>query len=330
MKKISIVLPVYNVEDYLDQCLQSILNQTYSQFELIIINDGSTDSGGVICEKYAKEDSRIKLINQENMGLSMARNNGLEVAIGEYIMFVDSDDSIHKDMLKVTYQNLIDQQADVSICDHQLVYEDEEYEQYADSVYENNIQVLDNLEAVNEIVEKSHTNMIIAWGKLYKKSLFEEVKYPRGKYHEDEFVTYKLLYDSNKVVVTDAKLYFYLQRTESITGDTYSLKRLEKLEGLKEATHFFEEKNETELAVKARARYLLNIQIGYYRVKYEMANEQKVLKVLKNEYETQYKQLRNATGKLPIFQATTLRAFYASPNLYSFMVRIFSKSGWSF
>lgn len=325
MSKISIILPVYNVESYLERSLQSILKQSLPLFELITVNDGSTDTSGEICEAYAQKDQRIRLIHQENQGLSMARNKGLEVATGEYVLFVDSDDYLHQDLLKVLYHNLKKHQADVSISNYELVYEGESGRETAP--YENNIKVLEPIEAVKEIVQESRTQMIIAWGKLYKKSLFEEVKYPRGKVHEDEFVTYKVFYQSKRIVVTDAKLYFYWQRKESITGDSYSLKRLDKLKGLEEAIYFFEAKAEKDLAHQARARYLLNIQIGYYKVKYEMDKETKVLAALQKEYETQYKLLRNTDGKVPLFKSLMLRAFHASPKIYSLLVHLVVKSG---
>lgn len=328
MKKTSIILPVYNVEDYVEQSIQSILKQTHPHFELIIVNDGSTDTSGEICEEYAREDGRIHLIHQENQGLSMARNNGLEVATGDYILFVDSDDYIHRDLLSVLYGHLRKHDAAVSVCDYLAVAEDEKESNYETSVYDTTYQVLDSLEAVSEIVEKSQARMIIACGKLYEKELFNQVRYPQGKYHEDEFVTYRLFYQAQKIVVTDAQLYFYRQRSESITGNRYSLKRLDKLEGLKEAISFFEEQGEKELAIHARVRYLLAIQISYYKLTYEMADQKRVLDALTEEYRKHYKLLQATGAKLSVFQAITLRAFYVLPKFYSFIVDLCLKIGW--
>lgn len=322
MSLISVIVPVYNVENYLEQCIESILNQSFVNFELILINDGSTDASGEICECYAREEGRITLIHQENKGLSMARNKGIEVAMGEYLTFIDSDDSIHQEYLEILYRNLKKYQADVSIVNHQAVQEEEVQ---LETRIENHITVLDNLTAVNEIVEKSDTNMIIAWGKLYKKSLFKSIRYPAGKYHEDEFVTYKLLYKSKKIIVSDAPLYYYTQRKDSITGYPYSLKRLEKLEALKEAIDFFENHQEKELAIKARARYLLNSQIAYYRVKHELVDENQVLEELKEEYDAQYSIFLKTSEKLSVFQTIIFKFFSEAPNLYVWLVkRLFS------
>lgn len=323
MKEISVIVPVYNVENYLDQCIQSILNQSFPKFELILINDGSTDRSGEICERYAKKDDRITLIHQENKGLSMARNKGLKVATGEYITFVDSDDSIHSALLNTLYSNLMEHQADISIVNYQSVVKNAVPENIR---VKNNVKVLDNITAVNKVVGKNETNMIIAMGKLYKSNLFDGIQYPQGKYHEDEFVTYRLLYQAKKVVISGAKLYYYIQRKDSITGNSYSLKRLEKLEGLNEAIDFFEEKNEKELKIKAKIRYLLNIQIAYYRVKYELVDEIQILKTLKKEYDFQYQTLKNTGERLSLFQTVIFKFFNITPNLYSFIVRVVLKA----
>lgn len=328
MKKTSIILPVCNVEDYLHQSIQSIINQTNPNFELIIVNDGSTDKSGAIGEEYAQKDQRIRLYHQRNQGLSMARNKGLEVATGDYILFVDSDDYIHRDLLKVLTNHLTEQVAEVAVCDYQKVVDNEKISIHETFPYENNAQVLDHLQAVKKIVKESQTQMIIACGKLYKKELFKQINYPPGKYHEDEFVTYQLLYSAQKVVVTDAKLYFYRQRAESITGKQYSLKRLDKLEGLRNAIDFFTERKETTLAIYARVRYLINIQIGYYKVTYEMEGQTKVLEALKKEYRDQYQLLQMSERKLSVFQAIVLRAFYVTPKFYTLLIHLFLKSGW--
>lgn len=324
MAKIAVIVPVYNVENHIRNCIESILNQSFDDFKLILINDGSTDKSYDICEEYEVSDRRIKLIDQENMGLSMARNNGLEISTEKYVTFLDSDDYIHKDMLKVLLENLIETSADISVCDHQKVYEGlrPEYEEK-----ENEIRVLSNIEAVEKIVRDNDENMIVAWGKIYKRELFEGVRYPRGKYHEDEFVTYKLFYKAKDIVKTSAKLHYYTQRDESITGDKYSLKRLEKLEGLREAIDFFKEKNEGDLALEATYRYLFNIQIAYYRIKFELKSEKQVRKELKNDYNISYKDLKKDMKELTLKKRIILRFFYYLPNIYCHLVKIYMSRG---
>lgn len=320
MAKVSVILPVYNVEKDLENCIDSILNQSFADFELIMVNDGSKDKSGSICDRYAQMDGRIKLIHQENMGLSMARNNGMEIARGDYIIFIDSDDSVHGDTLQILYDNLVEEDAHISVGDYKPIYGSGKIE---DVQEENNRILLNNIEAVNKILDENSTKMIVAWCKLYRRDLFDTISYPKGKYHEDEFVTYKLLYNSKRVVVTDAKLYYYNQRDESITGSKYSLKRLEKLEGLKEAIAFFKVKAEEELENKARVRYLLNIQIAYYRVKYEMEDRTLVLENLKKEYDDEYRIFLDAGNKTLLSNKVKLRFFSILPNIYCFFVKVF-------
>lgn len=324
MAKIAVIVPVYNIEEYLSRCIDSILGQTFNDFRLILVNDGSTDRSGDICDEYKEKDSRIKVIHQENMGLSMARNNGIQNSKEDYITFIDSDDYVHKDMLKILYRNLKKYKGDISVCQFKLSYEDEKIE---DEESENHSFARNNRQAVDMIVGGSDVGMIVAWGKVYKRSLFENTKYPKGKYHEDEFVTYKLLYNAKRVVINTQELYYYTQRKQSITGEPYSLKRLEKLEALKEAIDFFKELNEKELETRARIRYLMNIQIGYYKVRYEMSDQQDTLKKLKSEYDLNYKYTMKNKYKLTIRNKIMLTFFKLSPNLYCYVVKKSIKAG---
>lgn len=321
MSEISIVIPVYNVERYLNKCISSILDQSFTDFELILVDDGSKDNSGRICDEYKEKDSRIKVIHQENAGLSAARNMGIELSEGKYLTFIDSDDFIHPNMIEALYNNILENKADISICDYHLVYEDK------DVIKEfgvNNITLYTNIEAVKEIVEKSKASMIVACSKLYRRRLFLNIRYPTHKYHEDEFVTYKLLYESTKIVATDAKLYYYLQRPNSITGSTYSLKRLEKLEALEEAIKFFESKNNKELTYLAEFRYLLNIQIAYYRVRYEINNNKEIIYNLKTQYDKKFNEILDGNIKnIAIIKRMLLRFFYIFPNIYCSLVRLY-------
>lgn len=324
MAKIAVIVPLYNVEEYLPRCIDSILNQSFSDFRLILINDGSTDRSGDICDEYKEKDNRIKVIHQENMGISMARNNGIENVKEDYVTFVDSDDYIHRDMLKILYRTLNKYKGDISVCQFELSYEDIRIE---DEELENHSITKNNRQAVDMIVGESNVNMIVPWGKLYKRRLFENIKYPEGKYHEDEFVTYKLIYKAKKVVINTEELYYYTQRKQSITGSTYNSKRLVKLEALKEAIDFFKDHDEKELESRARLRYLMNIQIGYYKVKYEMSDQQDTLRKLKSEYDLEYKYVLQNKHNLTIRNKIMLRFFKLFPNLYCYVVKKSIKAG---
>lgn len=323
MSEISVIVPVYNVEKYLSKCISSILEQSFTDFELILVNDGSKDSSGRLCDGYKEKDSRIKVIHQENTGLSAARNKGLEASEGKYVTFVDSDDFIHPNMLEVLYNNIREYNTDISVCGYHLVYEGK---QVSKNSGENNITLYTNIEGVKRIVEKSDTVMIISCGKLYKHILFSDTWFPVGKYHEDEFVTYKLLYKSNKIVVTDAKLYYYLQRSNSITGRTYSVRRLEKLEALEEAITFFKGKNNEELVCLSEFRYLFNIQIAYYRVKYEIKQNKEIMDKLRKQYTQKFNEFATRNMRnIPLIKRMVLRFFNISPNIYCGLVRLLMK-----
>lgn len=313
MIEISIVVAVYNVEKYIDKCIKSIINQSFNNFELIIVDDGSTDKSGKICDIYAEKDSRIRVIHEKNQGLSMARNNGLYTAKGKYISFIDGDDFIHKDMYKVLYENIINEAADIALCNFEPVIEDDE-----DIVKarKSKVFIYNNKAAVKEIVEKNRATMIVAWGKLYKRSLFEDLAYPKGMYHEDEFVTYKLLYKASKVVETTEKLYYYLQRKESITGSKYSLKRLDKLKALKEAITFFQSKMDKELIDLAIYRYMLNLQIAYYRIYTEIDKNNEILKAIKKEYDQYYVKYRENIRRISLHKKLSLYLYYKWTRFY--------------
>ncbi|MGF2941895.1 glycosyltransferase family 2 protein [Enterococcus xiangfangensis] len=221
MCEISIIVPVYNVEKYLRKCVDSILAQTFTDFELILVDDGSPDNSGAICDQYAEKDSRIKVIHKENGGLSDARNAGIEVAKGKYLGFIDSDDYIADDMYELLYNNIIKEKADLSICGIYHVYEGKEPERKIEKY-----MVLNRDEATVLIF---HGNQISdhAVNKLYSRSIFSELRYPLGKYHEDSFTIVGILDQCEKVVVDTKQKYYYYHRDDSITSQTFSQKHLE-------------------------------------------------------------------------------------------------------
>ena len=209
MKKISIIIPVYNVEKYLERCLDSVLNQSYKNLEIILINDGSTDNSLDICLKYAKKDNRIKLINQNNSGISEVRNKGLEAAKGEYIAFVDSDDVIDKDMFKTLYNNLLKYDSDISSCNYKIFHNKINFdkEEYYNKIFSKE-------ESLKDIISNGVlTNFL--WNKLFKKELFNNIKFPKNMIYEDMYVMPKIIEKTTKIVYTNQILYGYFQRENS-------------------------------------------------------------------------------------------------------------------
>ena len=219
--KITVIVPVYNVENYLRKCLDSIMAQTYKNIEIIVINDGSTDASGQICQEYTQIDNRIVYIEKENGGLSEARNVGLDKMTGSYVTFIDSDDWAELDYVEILYKKIIEYQADISVGNYYSYNEDEEtyyFHIYGDSYYEkvyDNISIFENL---YESQEMKSFALISAWGKLYKAKLFDYLRFEKGKLGEDGYFNQKMYLSVNKVVYLNKGLYAYRQRSGSITN----------------------------------------------------------------------------------------------------------------
>ena len=195
--ELSIIVPVYKVEKQLEQCIRSILNQSFTNFELILVDDGSPDKCGEICDEYEKKDKRIKVIHKKNGGLSDARNAGLDIAKGKYIGFVDSDDIIHPEMYERMYNFINKYNVDIVQCKFKKFKSIEDINKLS-NINNTNIEYYTSKEAIMDMIDNNKIN-VNTWNKLYKRELFENERFPKGKIHEDEFLTYKLIYKSNKV-----------------------------------------------------------------------------------------------------------------------------------
>jgi glycosyltransferase involved in cell wall biosynthesis len=209
-KKISIVIPVYNVEKYIKRCLDSVINQTYKELEIILVNDGSIDNSGNICDEYAKKDERIKVIHKKNGGLSDARNIGIENAVGNYIGFVDSDDWILPNMYESLLNLCEEHDAQISICN---VFTDENHINA-----NNNFRIYDK-QTIMELLLKDEVPSY-ACNKLFKREIIGNLRFTKDKYYEDLFDTYKFFNNANKVVKTEEMYYFYyINRADSICNN---------------------------------------------------------------------------------------------------------------
>lgn len=223
---ISIIVPVYNVEKYLQRCLNSIALQTYDHFEAILIDDGSSDNSPQICDDYKQRDRRFQVIHQSNQGLSAARNHGLDVAKGDYITFIDSDDWVSADYLSELYSLTKNNQADMAIASHQHTTTFPAKETKIKSSVKN----YSRQEALFELIAKQNQPFVISCGKLYRKELFNEIRFPVGKYHEDEFTSHLLISRASKIVYSNKILYFYYQRPNSITNQSHTTDIIEAFE----------------------------------------------------------------------------------------------------
>lgn len=209
---ISVIIPIYNIERYIGKCINSIINQTYKNLEIILVDDGSTDKSGQICDEYAQIDTRILVIHKKNEGLSDARNSGLDICKGKYIGFVDGDDWIADDMYEFLYRTLIERQADVAVCGH-FIEDDEGV--YDSECADGNLKIYNCREAVCAIVKDEEIHSF-AWDKLYKRELFDGIRYPAGRYVQDIFTTYKIFEKADKVACNNQPKYYYYQRKNSI------------------------------------------------------------------------------------------------------------------
>lgn len=217
---VSIIIPVYNVLPYLENCLNSVLNQTYKNIEVILIDDGSTDGSGEICDKYASQDDRIIVFHQKNKGQSVARNVGLELAKGKYVSFVDSDDYINKKMIEKLYNNKVEN--GFVMCQKTQVDESDNILCFCKKVKEVEIGKREYLHRL-----KNNPDYVVVWGKLYDKRLFEDISFLEDIQYEDEDIMPQLVYNSKKIQILSEGLYFYRVRANSTMTQKYSRKNLD-------------------------------------------------------------------------------------------------------
>lgn len=294
MDLISIIVPVYGVEPYLDRCIQSIVNQTYSNLEIILVDDGSPDRCPEICDEWSKKDSRIKVIHKQNGGLSDARNAGVKAATGEYVAFVDSDDWIEIKFIEYLNRVIVKYDCDFSGCKYRKC---ENFCEYNHTEEELQAEIYDTISGLHALIDERVRQVV--WNKLYKRSLIESINFEKGKCHEDEFWSYQVFANSKKYVEIDYVGYNYLQRQTSIMGEKYSLKRLDAVEA-KVCRQIFLEECLPEVALQAKINLLFSC-MGHGQAaitKLDMAEKEYVLTYLKRiikEYamkKTEYKGLK--------------------------------------
>lgn len=258
MKKtlISIIVPVYNVEKYISRCVESLIGQSYKNIEIILVDDGSTDESGMICEQYANKDNRIKVIHKKNGGLSDARNVAIPLSKGEYISFVDSDDWVSKFYIENLYNAITKNYSDIAMSWFENVFEDR-------NIASKPVNILEKYQCMN--VEMCLKKMLYqdnietsAWGKLYKRQIIEKLRYPVGKLYEDIPVTYSAITLSSKIVVIKNIDYYYFQRKDSIQNAKFNIK---KMDGVKHCNDMMKKvkRGYPNLKSAAECRYISTI-----------------------------------------------------------------------
>lgn len=273
MDLISVVVPIYNVERYLDTCIKSIISQSYNNIEIILVDDGSKDNCSKICDDFKQQDSRIKVIHKSNGGLSDARNAGMKKATGEYIMFIDSDDYIFPGYIEYLYDLIKTNNADISVC--QVVEIDENGEIIEEKGIPDTKIVEGTYNCIREFTENTSIDTP-AWRKLYRKSLFSNncIQYPVGRLHEDVFTTHKLILHSNRIAIGSKALYGYRIRAGSIVNSSFTTRHMDYLYGsierYKDITNIFPQldKHASKGIIHAANMSLLRIGRSQESLKY--------------------------------------------------------------
>lgn len=251
---VSVIVPIYNVEEYLKKCLDSIINQTYKKIEIILVDDGSTDYSGNICDEYSKIDRRIKVIHKENGGLSSARNVGIDNSSGKYIVFIDSDDWINSYFIENLYTIAYESNSDLVISGLKRVFNMNNFD---DSKNDNSYRIISKTEALNMTLLGDNGIDVSACGKMYKSDIFRNIKYPIGELYEDFLIIDNIIEKCNKIAITNYRGYYYYQRFGSIMHSKYSKKRyvlIEKSEQIIKKSQVFH----PEIIDYAIYRYIIN------------------------------------------------------------------------
>lgn len=309
---VSVIVPVFNTEKYLRECLDSLKNQSYSNLEVIMVNDGSTDHSPEICKEYCRADKRFILIEQDNSGLGMARNSGLARATGQYVCFVDSDDFVHEKYVEILYENLLNYHVDISMCGYLKFQEGE-------SVAGNIVNIChkkSKLQLLYDVTTTGPDNcsekVVISWNKLIPMKIMKQLRF-LNKLHEDEFMINELLLKISDAVCTNAALYFYRQHSNSITGtkNQTNIRHLDALDAVYERITLFSGEEYQKIFPDILRSYFENSAAIYYR----LASNHK-LKLIKNIYPRYFRMLMEHRNKLTVKQFLRYLLFLFSPNYY--------------
>jgi len=280
---ISVIVPIYNVEKYLEKCINSIIEQTYQNIEIVLVDDGSSDNSGKICDEYASKDKRVKAMHKKNGGVSDARNFGVENANGKYIAFIDSDDYITNDYIEYLYRILKENNAEISCCNFEYVYSDKENKEIESQ--QEKLYTYNQLEALKDLLYQKNIDTSL-WGKLIKKDLFNNIKFPYGEIYEDFAVFYKVLLKIEKIVYSNVKKYFYMQREKSILSTNFGKKDLYMVTAAEEMYNTISKQYpELESALNSR---IINMDFYLLRRISKKENKQEYLN-LKNDVKARRK-----------------------------------------
>lgn len=322
MDLVSVIIPVYMSEQYLNRCIESACRQTYENIEIVLIDDGSTDQSSEICDRWKEKDNRIKVIHQQNQGISVARNVGIEKSNGKYIVMLDSDDYLFPEMIKRMYSIQEKYDTDLVICG---------FEKGKSETFEGlqslnpQIEIIDSQTALMRIYESDEKALqyVAPWAKLYKKKLFKDIRYPTGKIFEDIYVTHQILYRCNRIAVTSQKMLYYYQHPESIMNRKFHIKKLDYLEALKRRIDFFEENKLEKLKIIAGDEYIHSLIWEYSRTRDLIKNKDAMSEIV-SRYRKIYK-WGYSSKRYPQETKLFLWLFYLNPEFVMLYWKIEAK-----
>lgn len=284
---VSVIIPVYNVEKYLRRCLDSVINQTYPNIEIILVDDGSEDTSGTICEEYKNRDTRITVIHQKNQGLSAARNVGFLESIGDYIAFVDSDDYVTNDYVHCMLSAAHFFNAD--IVQTKILITEQDFTEIPNSPL-----IKYKIIEPGKVAPNLYKYKVAAYGKLYSRDVIIGNQFPAGKIHEDDATYYRFAYKAKRICILDYFTYLYYQSPHSITRGSKGDKRTDYIQIYYERIRYFQEKDESELVLGSRERFCLITMLNYAAYKKNKTNG-KDLDSLLQIFREQYPYLRQYT-----------------------------------
>lgn len=239
---ISVIIPIYNVEKYIRRCIESVINQTYQDIEIILVDDESPDGCPAICDEYADQDERIKVIHKKNGGLSDARNAGIDISTGKYLMFIDGDDFIDKEMVEKMYHTIIKDGTDMVLCNYEYVDNaGEVVDREHGDVFDRNTShiIMNEDEFWEHYCRYGSLYYVIACNKIYKRKLFQKLRFPKGRVHEDEYVLHKIVSRCQKISCIKDKLYFYVQHNNSIMAVKTGIRNIRCLDAFEARVAYF-------------------------------------------------------------------------------------------
>lgn len=313
MKRVSVIVPVYNVRSYLDRCVRSIVNQTEQDIQIILVDDGSTDGSSSLCDDWAEADNRITVVHKENGGLSSARNCGLQKADGEYVCFIDSDDVIAPYFVEHLLQLVTEYGCDISVGRYVCFNETEPTFAMKDL----GAETVEGKKAIDKLFGDSYVNATIACNKLYKRSLFDSLKYPEGLINEDEALAYRLYYKADRVAFSEHIVYGYYMRANSITKSRFSKKNFDFLQIAWDRCVFFEQNGEERyyhLFLKTYCWALLDFAEKTKKILGDVEKSRELIKEFKEKSKTLVTSPYVSKGK-----RFAIRAFRTVPSLYYLM-----------